>query len=168
MRRLDDASWWVLALVTGVPFGLVMGVVGALGSRSVYGALTGAVVGGVLFGAIMSVVLRRMQRRVPASYTAAPDDLRRVATRAVRGGPVPQDPAVRAATLDLARFRLAELEGQRWWSAAVFVLGAVGTAALALTRSPWWWLGTLEFVFFLVLAVRQRRQLRRRVVELAG
>lgn len=86
--------------------------------------------------------------------------------RASRRGPIPDDPATRAAAAALTRYQLEQSTGQRNKNLAIF--GAFGLLELvqAVTSSPWWWLAVLMFAALIVAQLQQPLTLRRRLALL--
>lgn len=60
--------------------------------------------------------------------------------RASWRGPVPADPDEREAAHDLALDHLRDLDRQRYWGPAMFLVMAVLSAGVALTGPAWVWL----------------------------
>jgi hypothetical protein len=132
---------------------------------------SGAVVGGIL-GALVSLNTDAL----PARTSSDAGDSGTAASRAARGGPVPDNPDVRAAVLKVARDQLAH--GRRGLRRAMAL--PLGMAAF------WMWLGVADGVghhwdsaawkltaaaLYVVLAlypVRETRRLARRVALLQG
>jgi hypothetical protein len=164
--RLLRAPWWLLSLYAGVPFGLLLwgatATTGAGGSTSA----TAGVLAGVLFGLVMGPLLVRRNRRAGPVVEAIPDGQARAVLRAAASGPVPADPAVRAAALALATHQLAGTLRYRWPVAVLLGLFAVLESAAALAYTPWLWVGAALFVAILVVHLRQPGRLRRRIEEL--
>ena len=86
--------------------------------------------------------------------------------RASRRGPVPDDPATRAAAAGFTRDQLEQLMSQR--SKNLTVIGVLGLLelVLAVTSSPWWWLLVLVWAWLFVAQLRQPQNLRRRLAQL--
>jgi hypothetical protein len=59
--------------------------------------------------------------------------------RAASRGPVPEDPDEREAAHEMALDHVRELERQRYWAPAVFLLTAALSAGVALTGAVWVW-----------------------------
>lgn len=175
MNRGGNRSKWLSrALLYGAPFGVVMGLFAAHrahGSGLTDGLINGAI-SGVLFGVFMRVVTRRQQvaqEQRTAAFTAGLSlQDRTLAVRASRRGPIPDDPATRAAAAALTRDQLERTTSQRNRNLALF--GAIGLleVAQALTSSPWFWLGVLVFAGVIVAQLREPQKLRRRVAQLAA
>ncbi|MFI5706561.1 hypothetical protein [Kribbella sp. NPDC051620] len=161
--------------LTGILTGLLYGVLFALATRYLIthhwtSALIAGAATGIPFGIVMTVV----QRRTKALFASLPGDLTRQqrgrAVRASRRGPVPADPAVRAAALEFARRQLERYQ-TRWMRVLLvvlpilFVLTAVSNL-LGDDRS--WWRAVPQLaaaVAFTVMAFEPRR-LRRRIALL--
>jgi hypothetical protein len=161
--RLLRAPWWLLSLYVGVPFGLLLwGVAATTGAAGSTSAIT-AVLGGVLAGLVGGPLLARAHPEADA----VPEDQRRAVRRAAAGGPVPADPAVRAAAAALAARQLAAAVRYRWPVAVVLGLLTLLESAAALAYTPWLWVGAALFLAILALQLRQPARLRRRIDELA-
>ncbi len=168
-ERLQTAPWWVWALLTGVPFGLITGALGALRTPrpDLAGAVVSVVIGGAAYGVVMGRWVSRTRRDVAAALTGSDGDARppsrewRRLGRAAFRGPLPSDPAERERAARLTRYWLSRYERQRW-AVPMFAVMAVLGGYLALTESPAYWLFVPLFVGFLLLWVRTFRRLRRR------
>lgn len=164
--------WWVQALLFGVVFDVVIGVFAAHrhhGSGVAAGLVTG-VIGGVLFGLAMGWVTRRQlvarDRRTAAATAGLTAERRTQAVRASRRGPIPDDPAIRAAAAGLTRDDLEQSLSYRSKNLTIFSIIAVLELVLALTSSRWYWLAALVFAALIVAQLRQPQALRRRLTLL--
>ena len=90
----------------------------------------------------------------------------RAVLRAAAGGPVPADPELRAAALELATRQLRGAERASRPVAAVLVLCAALESAAALAFTPWLWTGVAVLLVILAVQLRQPARLRRRIDEL--
>lgn len=162
--------------LTGILSGLLYGALFTLGTHYLLRvgwspALVAGAVSGPPFGVLMAIA----QQRVNRVCSSLPGDLthaqRRAAARASRRGPVPTDPAVRAAALALARRQLDRYR-TRWMRVlmiAVPILFALTAISTLLDEDrPWWRAGpqllgaaTFGFIAF------EPRRLRRRVAVLS-
>jgi hypothetical protein len=75
---------------------------------------------------------------------------------------VPADPLVREATARLLSYRYDQAQRQRWFATVTFTLALGLETVLALTDSPWWWVGSAVFLALLGYQQRELRRLRRR------
>lgn len=163
--------WWVRALVGGVPFGVLMGLFAAHrhGSDVVDGLITG-IFSGVLFGLFMSWATRRQEvareHRTAAFTGGLTPEHRGSAVQASRRGPVPGDPAIRAAAAALARDQLGQSINQRSKNLTIFGVIGLLELVMALTSSSWYWLAALLFAALIVAQLRQPQALRRRLALL--
>jgi len=94
-----------------------------------------AVVGLVVAAVVVLVQRRRSEDPDDPSPRAVGRRVRRAASR----GAVPEDPDEREAAHDLALDHLRELDRQRYWAPALFVVIAVLAAGVALTGPSWVW-----------------------------
>lgn len=122
MRRyLLRAPGWQIAVVTGVPFGLLALATGWFqGAGLTVASITG-VCAGLLFGlttALASRPARREHRHVLDQTSFAEW---RVVRRAAWSGPIPDDPRLREHALQLASLQLAR--SRRWRVPASVVFG---------------------------------------------
>jgi len=163
--------WWVRALILGVVFGVVMGLFAA--HRHGYDVVDGLITGifsGVLFGLFMSRATRRQQvareQRTAAFTGGLTPERRTVAVRASRRGPVPDDPAIRAAAAGLARDQLGQSISHRSKNLTIFGVIGLLELVMALTSSSWYWLAVLMFAALIVAQLRQPQALRRRLALL--
>jgi hypothetical protein len=161
---LLNAPTWVLVVVNGVPFGVVMGLWWFLvEGSSATTAVVGGAVAGLAFGAVLGPVQRRQARQAEASLGALTDRRdRNAALRATWRGPVPDDPAIRSAAAELADEQHARLHRQRLWAPAVYATLTGLSAWLAVTGSPWWWCAVAFWIAAAVGTVLLRRRLGRR------
>lgn len=87
--------------------------------------------------------------------------------RASRRGPVPDDPATRAAAAGLARDQLEQSISQRSKNLTIFGVIGLLELVMALTSSRWYWLAVLVFAAVSVAQLRQPQNLRRRLARLS-
>lgn len=135
--RLMSMPVWSLFLVIALPCTAVFSVIDLISGDSVPRAFIPAAFFGVLAGVAVTLGLKlaaRMEKRV---FGDASVDVRREARRAARTGPVPSDPDVRTAALELAQGDLKRLLRSRPWMTAILVLLVVSEIGLAFTSSPW-------------------------------
>ncbi|MGW6278386.1 hypothetical protein [Kribbella sp. NPDC055071] len=161
--------------LTGVLSGLLYGVLFALAARYLIAhTWTSALIAGAATGVPFGVAMVIMRRRADRFLAALPGDLtreqRRAALRSSRGGPVPDDPAVRAAALDSA-VRQLERYKARWFRALLIVVPALlllSAVLILLDRDHAWWTASpqLAGVAVLVLLALEPRRLRRRIAVL--
>lgn len=116
----------------------------------------------MLFGAVTGPVLHRQQRGVREAATRSPEGLSARVRRASWRGPVPQDPEVRAAARDLVLAQLAQYDKQRRWGPLAFGFFALLSLYLAITESPWFWLGVVGWTLAAAGHLWMRNRLRRR------
>jgi len=121
--------WWVQAMLFGVVFGVVMGLFAAHqshGSGVADGLVTGSI-GGVVFGLAMGWGTRRQQvareQRTAAVTAGLTAERRTQALRVSRRGPIPDDPAIRAAAAGLARDQLGQSISHRSENLTIFGVG---------------------------------------------
>jgi membrane protein YdbS with pleckstrin-like domain len=163
-ERFQSAPWWVLSLTMGCFFGAWMTVFGYLEHPGNW--MRAAVIGlidGVFFGAVMGPLQVRRRRRMVAAIGNMPARDLRVASRAVMRGPVPTDPEIRQAAQWLATNQLKESSRFRWLGLILLVFVTMVSVAIALTSSPWWWLGAVAmfsmFAFFLLMPIHLKRRI---------
>jgi hypothetical protein len=160
MRRyLMQAPWWVLSVVTGVPFGVAM-VVGFQVLPSLAGQTTRSLplianvilgmTAGVVSGVVMGRLAARHNRQARSVLGPLPAEDFAVVLRASARGAVPPDPRLRRAAGRLAQLRLDELNRNRAGTSAVFLLGLLLEVYAAVVMSAWFWLGALVFVSAIV------------------
>jgi hypothetical protein len=134
--RLLSLPIWALFLVIGVPCFAVMFAIELIVGDDLQWSLISAALFGVLAGAATTFGFKLSGRMEKSAFGDASVDVRREARRAVRTGPVPADPAVRAAALRLAEFSLQRLLRTRPVLIVCAAVVVVGTAVTALD-SPW-------------------------------
>ncbi len=157
---------WVLSVVTGLPFAAIMSVLNGLQGDGWATAVITGVLGGVVFGALMGPFFRRMVRRQDEALGVVDPGVERAAVRALRRGPVPVDPQVRAAAVRLIDHQLAETARRRWLSVVALVAFVALSATLALTQSSWWWLAVGFWLALAALTVQVPRRLQKRRTQL--
>ena len=162
------APWWVLWLVNA----LILTLVWILFLRFAAGeAWPGALVQGPLFGVVLGLFLSLVERRQFRRQREAVgegDVATRVAARPTLTGPVPTDPAERAAALRLVEHQLAEFGRRRTRSVVLQLAFVVVGGWLALERSPWWWMAVVMGIAFLAIILLTQRRLERRAELLRG
>lgn len=178
MRRfLIQAPWWVLSVVTGVPFGVAMVVMSHVLLPSVghptrsLPLIANVILGmlaGVVFGAVMGPLAARLNRRTRSVLGPLPAEDFAVVLRAAARGPVPADPRLRRAAGRLAQLRLDELNRNRAGTSAVFSLGFLMEVYAAVVTSAWFWLGALVCASVIAGQLWFPRRLRRRIEQLHG
>ena len=168
------STWWFRALLYGVPFGVAAALLAVHRGHpsGIENWLINGVFSGVLFGLLMGWATRRQQaarEQRTAAFTAgltAQD--RTLAVRASRRGPIPDDPATRAAAAALTEDQLERTTSQRNWNLAGLGVFVVLELVQALTSSPWFWLAVLLFAAAIVVQLRAPRTLRRRLAQLTA
>jgi len=161
---LLTASWWQRALAMGVPSAAAIALVLRLGEGAHWeSAVLGGLVAGLVIGPALGAMVGRQNRSRLAAVGDAPDDVRsRVAARSTLSGPVPADPAERAATARLIDSQLAEMRRRRLFS-LVSLTGVLGwTTYLAIAGSPWLWAAVAAVAGLLVLVLLVPGRLERR------
>ncbi len=93
---------------------------------------------------------------------------RTLAVRASRRGPVPDDPAIRAAAAGVTEDQLEQSISQRSKNLAIFAVIGLLELVMALTSSPWYWVATLMFAALFVAQLKEPRTLRRRLALLSA
>jgi hypothetical protein len=128
---------WALFLILGAAWCAVFFVVNLISGDDLAHTVVLAAIGGAVMGVATVAPLKfrwRVEQR--ALGGVAPTD-RSMAIRASRSGPVPTDPEVRTAALELAQGDLRRQLRARPWMAAVLVLLVISEIGIALTSSPW-------------------------------
>ncbi|ONI75407.1 hypothetical protein BWI15_05995 [Kribbella sp. ALI-6-A] len=171
----DVPSW-----VAGTAAGVMYAVLFALGTHYLgdVGWTAALIMGGVgapFFGIAMGFLSRQMKQLM--APTAGGDELtrkqREIAFRATQRGPIPQDPAVRAAAAEYAQRHLDQAEKR--WSRIVIAFGAffmlLSFVVGVFDDDRPWWRALLPLcgaaVFSYLLFFRPRR-LRRRITALTA
>ncbi|WP_328333494.1 hypothetical protein OHA70_16710 [Kribbella sp. NBC_00382] len=164
---VEKTPAWVICVVTGVPFGAAMGFISRSDGDSLRGAAISGAVVGLAFGIAMAFTLRRqLQHLVRAVGPDTSRVDRRAAGRALRRGPVPADPNVRAAAIRLARHQL-ELLG-RWRLRSVIIWSLLLAISIVgiFDGSRWRIALVALYLFLLGYQVIRPRMLRSRLEEL--
>jgi hypothetical protein len=172
---LIQAPWWVLSVVTGVPFGVAM-VVGFQVLLPSVGQTTRSLplianvilgmIAGIAFGAVMGPLAARHNRRALSVLGPLPAEDFAVVLRAAARGPVPADPRLRRAAGRLAQLRLDELNRNWARTSAMFLLFFLLEVYAAVVTSAWFWLGALVCASVIAGQLWFPRRLRRRIEQL--
>ena len=165
MRKwMLNAPRWVLALVTGVPFGLWMVLFGRFFQDvSWTQALVSGGIAGVFFGAAMGVYLHRLYRRTrEAVGDLSNAEIKRAGRASVRG-PVPADAEIRAAAHGLAISNFDLLRRQRVWALPFLALMLGAGIFLTVTEGAGWWIPIAFCAILGAVTVYLPRHLRRRI-----
>lgn len=158
----------MLGLVCGTAFGVLITAYGVDGDRLPAAAL-GGVLTAVPFGLAMGVWGAREGRVRRAALAEVGEADHRTAVRAAVRGPVPVEPAVRAAAGRLAAQRLTSAQRQRRWAAPTFGVAAATLAGMAaVTSSPASLIPAALFGLLLVTVLAEPPRLRRRVAALTA
>ena len=96
-QRLLTAPRWVIGLVTGIPFGVIMGAETGLRHGRWTDALIEGAIAGVFYGAFMALFMHRRFGRYREAMGDVPRRNVRRAAREARKGRVPEDPEARRA-----------------------------------------------------------------------
>ena len=162
-QRLLTAPRWVIGLVTGIPFGVIMGAETGLRHGRWTDALIEGAIAGVFYGAVMALFMHRRFGRYREAMGDVPRRNVRRAAREARKGRVPEDPEARRAASRILDLQLTELRRQRRWAPAFFLLIAALSAFLAVADTPWWWVTVpcwlVLLAMYLVLPQRLERRL---------
>jgi hypothetical protein len=162
---------WRLATMVGLPAGLLMTV----GDRYVsQGSWTEALVSGAVVAVLLGGILLLGANRQRGLIRAAAGDLDQpalaAASRAAVRGPVPTDPQVRAAALDIAtkQLRVVERPVVRILLTVAFSLGAIAT--IGAVAGGFGWLALLPAATTLSLGSQLHavRRLRARIRQLSA
>jgi hypothetical protein len=171
----QDVPSWVAGTAAGVMYGVLFAL-GAryLGDVSWTAALIMGGIGAPFFGVAMGFLNRQMKQMM--APTAGGDDLTRkqrgTAFRAAQRGPIPEDPAVRAAAAEYARRHLHQAEKR--WNRIMIAFGAffllVSFVVGVFDDDRPWWRSLLPLcgaALFSCLLFQPRR-LRRRITALTA
>src|SRR3954454_2835079 len=127
---------WVLAVITGFPFGITMGIFTKIdGPTSWTESVVGGLVIGVVFGVAMAFSLDKRLCTMDAAVGDLPTGKRKAAHRAADRGPLPADPEIRAAALRIAMNKLDLLRPKKLFIVAAMVLLLTSTVGLVVTES---------------------------------
>jgi uncharacterized membrane protein len=136
--RLLSMPTWALLLVTGLLWFAVLFVIGLIEDDDLWRAFVPAAIGGVIMAAATTFPLRYGLRTEQRALGDVSQFDQRVALRAARKGPVPADPAARAAALRLAEKNLEQVRRSRPLLAAAGSLFVVAQIGLAFSSSSVW------------------------------
>jgi hypothetical protein len=139
MRRgVTRPPIWLGGVLSGLLFGVAFGAFVRYDGAG-WGATVAVALGaGVFFGVAMGRWSRRWDRTMREAEPDLSADETKAAHRAAVGGPVPDDPRIRAAALKIATAqRTLELSGvRRILVVLMAVLVAVGSIVSAIPESP--------------------------------
>lgn len=133
----------------------------------VLGFVIGVLMTGIPFGLVMGPFTARQNRRAASAAGLEDRGELVTAGRAVTRGPVPTDPRLRTAAAKLAVHRLDELRRNRIVNLSVLGLAVLAYVAAAIFWSPWWVVAVVFFAGALVYSVILPGRLERRVTLLA-
>ncbi|MEV6411369.1 hypothetical protein [Kribbella sp. NPDC051718] len=164
---LSKPPAWAVGLVSGVPFGIGMGFFIKSDGDSLRASMISGTVLGVAFGVAMAFTLRRQLHLLVRTVGSeiSPAD-RRAAGRALRRGPVPADPRIRAAAIRLARNQLELLQRWRLRSLVIFGLLLAVSITGVFAGSHWGITLVALYLFGLGYQLVRPRMLRSRLDEL--
>ena len=164
---------WQLAGLFGGPFAALSAATFALMGGPLPAALVAGLLGGASFGGILGPVLaarqRTLWRRILAKAPPLPPGGLRQAVIAVRGGPIPDDPAVRRYAIGLAAAQLLALQRRpQVISKAVWTCVAATVACVlgAVLVSPAWLLPATAVAGLLAHTLTIPGRVRRRYTRL--
>ncbi|SOD95102.1 hypothetical protein [Blastococcus haudaquaticus] len=166
-ERLLRAPAWVLALVAGTSFAVLWALITRVQGESWTAAIVTGAVLGVFFGGVMGPIQHRQNRGLREVAARSPEGLSKRVRRAAWRGPVPDDVDVRQAAHDVVLAQSAQLERQRIWGPALFLLMAALGIYLAVADDPWWWLSVPVWITaaaahrVVLLRLRRRAELLR-------
>ena len=158
---LSDPPRWVVAVLTGVPFGIGMGLWvkfdGAGWPEAGFWATSG-----IPFGLATAWWAARWGREAAQAEAGLAADKLPAARLAASRGPVPADPEIRAAALRIASHELAEATRHRRSKILAIGLMVIGTVGAASEGSLWALLyATVAGALLYVHGYRPRQLIRR-------
>jgi hypothetical protein len=164
---LITAPRWILCAVYGLPFGAIWtgGILWDNQAGSIQ-IIAFGLVGGLLFGVLMMFATEKQRREVRGVIGAVRPEEVSTVCRAVRGGPVPADPEIRAAAWRLASHDSAEAKLRLFVAIPATVLVIAGTTAQADYSPLYFGLSVLS-VLTLAWQLYWTRHLKQRVALLA-
>ena len=136
---LAVAPRWAQSVAIGVYFGLIF----ALGSRA-WGenwasVLVAASFGAVIFGGSTYRIGLSRDRELRETLLPLEPAQRRLAVRAAHRGPVPDDPAVLDAALDIADYDLARIEENCALTRVLLAAMTLAAGIAAIVQFSSWW-----------------------------
>lgn len=168
-ERLNTMPTWALLLVTWLFWAVVTFVMGVVADRDLLWTFVFAVGIGLITAAALTFGIKSRLRWENRALGDASKDVRRQALRAAWKGPVPADPEVRAAAIEVAQEQLRQMRRTRLILVVAVTVGLVATIASAITGSPWRMLYTLPYVVLFAAAfVLTPRRLRHRLALLSA
>jgi hypothetical protein len=159
---LSKPPRWVLGVITGLPFGLTMGIYTKIDGTSWTEAVVGGLVIGVAFGVAMVFSLDKRLRMVDAAVGDLPTGKSKAAHRAADRGPIPAEQEIRAAALRIATSQLDLLRPQKLFVVAMVLL-LISALLGAVVESPWYLLYALVPALLLTGHWYWPQRIRRRI-----
>lgn len=157
------APWWILALIYGIYFGAVTGVLNAVTNHQDFAtAAAGGAAGGLFFGLLMGVTTSRRRDRLSQIAGPVSREQLPVVFRAAAKGPIPDDPDIRRASGQVIAYRLSRLGKLVVLSYAVFGAFSALALYLVMTSGRAWWLAFALFASFVPLTAFQAARTKRR------
>ncbi|MFK4084760.1 hypothetical protein ACI2LF_11660 [Kribbella sp. NPDC020789] len=102
LKFMVRAPGWLIAVICGGLFALVVVVVGVIDHEPARFVAITALAGGTILGTVVALATRKQRREQRRMFETVPEDDWKQVRRAVWKGPVPTEPRIRAAALDLA------------------------------------------------------------------
>lgn len=165
--NLATAPAWIRTAFEGAFFAVWMSAWFLISSDgSWWKSVIIAVVIGLLYGLFMWWASRGQRRADAAILQGLTREQQREVVLAATTGASPGDPALQVRAAEMVRQRL--IEHDRHPVAGVVVLVVVGAVSvlLAVTDDPWYFVGAAAACWLLFCAVREPRQMRRRIAAL--
>jgi hypothetical protein len=136
---LAVAPRWAQSVAIGVYFGLLFGLTYRAWGEDWASVLFVASLGSVIFGGSAYRVGLSRDRELRETLLPLEPAQRRLAVRAAHRGPVPDDPAVLDAALDIADYDLARIEENCALTRVLLAAMTLAAGIAAIVQfSPWW------------------------------
>lgn len=168
--RLQAAPWWVIALVTGVTFGVLMTIwtLFTEPSTSFPTAVLTNSLAGLFFGLVMGPTFAWLNSHARAASGLDSRDEQVAALRTAKRGPAPADPQLRQAALRVAVHNEESNRRLMRFLVPGFVLVVIAYVVLAFFTSPWFFGAAVMFAVVAALGPWETRRLQRRVQVLSA
>jgi hypothetical protein len=136
---LAVAPRWAQSVAAGVFFALMFALMYRAWGEDWGTVIASGVVTSVIYSAFAYRTGLTRDRELRETLTPLNPARRRIAVRAAHRGPVPSDPAVLGAALDIAGYDLAHTKENRVFARIVMAALTVAAGVAAIVQSsPWW------------------------------
>ncbi|WBQ04476.1 hypothetical protein [Kribbella sp. CA-293567] len=164
------APRWVLGVLTGLPFGLIMAIYFKIVSPASWTVtLISGAMAAVFFGTGMAYSLNKSRKLMRDAAADLTTDQLAAAQRAAGRGPIPADPAIRAAARGIATQQLGySLRYRKLWIVAAAFLALSLVVSFIDDGAEWRNAGTVAGLLAAGFQLYWPRRLRERIRRLSS